>query len=126
MGVLSYPFATTIIFAWGTEVIMGDRKNEANPFYWDSLVQNCPGTNEYDPYIPRLYLWDSTLQVMTAACKTFVDDSRPVAATQKLARDATHRIETVVGYLGFQDATRKWIPNSKTPSYCTGSTTLSL
>ena len=42
MGLISSPFATTRIFAWGVEVIIGD---EANHFYWYSVVKNCPGTN---------------------------------------------------------------------------------
>ena len=32
MGILYSPFATTKIFAWGVEVIMGDRKDEKNIF----------------------------------------------------------------------------------------------
>ena len=67
MGFLYYPFATTRMIVLGVEVIMVDKKDEANPFYWDSVVQNCPGTNEYDPSMPRLYWWDSKRQVITAA-----------------------------------------------------------
>ena len=55
MGVLYYLFTTTSIFACGVEVIIGDQKNEDNPFYWDSLVHNFPENNECDPYMPRLY-----------------------------------------------------------------------
>ena len=112
--------------AWGVEVIIGDRKDESNPFNWDSVVQNCPGTNYYDPSTPRLYRWDSKLQVITAACKDFLYDSRSVAATQTLSRDVIHRIKTVMGYLGLQDATRKGRPNSQTPGEWTGSITFSL
>ena len=42
---------------WGVEVIIGDRKDESNPFNWDSVVQNCLGTNDYDQYMKRLYQW---------------------------------------------------------------------
>ena len=52
---ISSPFSTTRMFAWVIKFIMGDRKDKANPFYWDSVVQNCPVTNEYDPSITRLY-----------------------------------------------------------------------
>ena len=57
MGIISSPFTTTMMFAWGMGVIMGDWKYEANSFYWDSVVQNCPVTNEYDLSMPRLYQW---------------------------------------------------------------------
>ena len=40
MGLLSSPYATTRIFAWGMEVIIGDRKDEAISFYCASVVQN--------------------------------------------------------------------------------------
>ena len=76
MGIIYSPFATTRMFVWWVEVIIGDLKDESNPFYWDSVVQNFPGTNEYDPYIPRLYCWDSKRQIITAACKIFVYDVR--------------------------------------------------
>ena len=59
MRILSSTFETTRMFAWGVEVMMGDRKDEANPFYWDTVVQNCPVTKEYDPSMPILYWWDS-------------------------------------------------------------------
>ena len=38
MGVLFYQFATTSMFEWGMEVIIGDRKDEVNTFYWDQVV----------------------------------------------------------------------------------------
>ena len=73
MVLIYSPFETTRVFEWGVEVLICYQKDEANPFYWGSVVQNCPGTNEYYPYMLRLYRWDSKLQVITAACKTFVD-----------------------------------------------------
>ena len=58
MEILYSPFQMTSMFAWGMKVIMYDRKDEINPFYWGSVVQNCPGTNEYDPSMPILYRYD--------------------------------------------------------------------
>ena len=123
---LSSPFATTRIFAWVMEVIMGDRKYEVNLFYGDSVVQNCPVTNEYNPSIPSLYRWDSKHQVITATRNTFADDLSTVAATQKLSSYATHSIETVVVCLGLQDETRKQCPNFQSPGDWTGYMTLLL
>ena len=57
VGIISSSFETTRMFAWGMELIMGDWKDDDNPFNWDSVVQNCPGTNEYDTPMPRLYWW---------------------------------------------------------------------
>ena len=96
---------------------MGDRKDEANPFYQDSVVHNFQGANGYNLYIPRLYLWDSKHQFITTVCKTFVDDLWSVAATQKLSRYDTHRIDIVMDY----QTTRNRRPNSQTPGEWTGS-----
>ena len=96
------------------------RKHEANNLYWDSVVQNCPGNNEYDPSMPRLFWLDSKLQVNTSVCKFFVDDLQSVTATQKLVRDVTRCVEIVMGYLGLQYATRNLRPNSQTPGEWTG------
>ena len=126
MGLLYSPFTATINFVWGMEVIIGYHKDEANPFYWDSVVQNCPGANEYDLSMPRLYRLDSKRQVITAACKTFVDDLRLIAGTHKLVRDSTHPVETFMGYLVLQDATRKRHSNSQTPWEWTGFITSAL
>ena len=57
-GSVYSPFATTIIFPWAMEVITGDMKRLSNPFFWDVVVQNSPGTIYYDPTMPTLYRWD--------------------------------------------------------------------
>ena len=72
IGIIYSPFEATRMFVWGVEVIIGYHKDEANPFSWDSVVQNFPVTNEYDLNMPRLYWWDSKFQVIAAACKTLV------------------------------------------------------
>ena len=97
MVILSSPFVTTRMFAWEMKVIIVDQKDEANHFYWDSVVQNCPGTNGFDPYIPRLYRRDSKYQVITAVCNTFVDNLRSVESTQKVVRYEIHSVETIMG-----------------------------
>ena len=48
---------------------------------------------------------------------TFVDDLRTIGACFALVQCATHRVETMMGYLGLQDATRKRRPNSKASSH---------
>ena len=40
MGILSFLFATTMMFVWGMEVIIGDRKDDANTFYWDLVSRD--------------------------------------------------------------------------------------
>ena len=45
----------------------------------------------------------------------FLNYSWSVVATQKLVRDEIHIVETVMVYLGLQDATGKRCPKSQTP-----------
>ena len=57
---------------------------------------------------------------------TFVDDLRTIGACFALVQCATHRVETMMGYLGLQDATRKRRPNSQTPGEWTGSKSVAI
>ena len=126
MGLVSSPYATTRIFAWAMEIIKGDRFDPANPFAWDKVILNLPGSESYDPSMPRVYKFNSLLGVISADCKTFMDDSRGIGATRELCHEATHQVETLMSYLGLQDAARKRRPNSQTPGEWTGSITLAL
>ena len=76
--------------------------------------------------MPRLYIRDSIQGVISAACKTYVDELISIAATQSLAKEATHQVETTMGYLDLQDDTRKRRPIYQTPGGWTGSITISL
>ena len=76
--------------------------------------------------MPRLYIWNYVKEVIIAACKTNADDLQSIAATQSLANEATHQVETIMGYLGLQDTTRKLRPIYQTPGEWTGSITILL
>ena len=60
--------------------------------------------------MPRLYRWDSIRGLIIAACNTYVYDLRFLVATQLLAKEATHQVETSMGYIGLQDTTKKGFP----------------
>ena len=120
MGLVSSPWVTIRLYAWAHEIIRGDRRDTANPFHWDTVVINCPGDPNYDPSMPRLYKWNSTTGAIAGDCKTFVDDGRPISNSRANCRAVTHQIETMMGYLGLQDATRKRRPDSQAPGEWTG------
>ena len=126
MGLVSSPYATTRLFAWGMEVVKGNRMDQSNPFAWTEVKLNLPGTESYNPVLPRVFKFNAFEQEIASDVKTFMDDSRGVGATRELCQEATHRIETLMSYLGVQDATRKRRPNSQTPGEWTGSITLAL
>jgi hypothetical protein len=125
MGMRPSPFVTIRLFAWAMEIIKGDRKNESNPFYWSDVILNCPGALAYDPGMPRVYKRNDLLDCIAADCVTFVDDLRTIG-TRELVQRATHRVETLMGYLGLQDATRKRRAISQNPGEWTGSKSVSI
>ena len=64
--------------------------------------------------------------VISASCKTYVDDLRSIAETQSFSKEANHQVETTMWNIGLQDATSMWRPISQTPGKWTGSITLLL
>jgi hypothetical protein len=121
MGLLSSPWGTIRLFAWGMEIIKGDRFDKSNPFHWSTVKLNCPGTESYDPSLPRVYKWSDVYMAIAGDAKTFVDDLRSIGISESHCRAITHRVETMMGYLGLQDATRKRRPVSQSPGEWTGS-----
>ena len=88
------------------EVVHGDRPSPSNPFQWDHVRLNLPGTLSYDPsktWIARVRL-DGMLACVLF---TFVDDERIAAPTRELAWQASTRLAKIQAYLGIQDAARK-------------------
>ena len=126
MGLRSSPWVTTRLFAWAMEIIKGDRRDPLNPFHWTEVRLNLPGSSEYDPSSPRVYRWNPIALAIACECVTFVDDLRSIGPTVELIYRATHQVETRMGYLGLQDATRKRRPNTQRPGEWTGSMTLAL
>ena len=47
-----------------------DRKKSLNTSFWDVVIQNSLGTTYYDPTTPKIYIWDSVLEVISTACNT--------------------------------------------------------
>jgi hypothetical protein len=39
MGFKPSPYITTQTFSWGEEIIIGDRLDMTNPFYWDIVIK---------------------------------------------------------------------------------------
>ena len=126
IGLVSSPLMTTRMFSWAMEVITGYIKRSSNPFFYDVVIQNSPGTTFYDTTMPRLYRWDSIQGVIIAACRTYIDALRYIAATQSLDKEATHQVDTNMGYLGLNYDTRKQCSIYQTPWGCNGYITISL
>ena len=109
MGMSPSPFVTIRLFAWAMEIILGDHTDPANHFHWSEIQFNCPGSPNYDPSLPRCYKWNDVKKCIAADCVTFVDDLRTIGACFALVQAATHRVETMMGYLGLQDSSGKLV-----------------
>jgi len=85
MGMKPSPFICTRSFAWGLEIIKGDRLSLLNPFRRDRVIVNCPGKVNYDPMMCRLFKWDSATQAIASDCKMYVDDLRTIGASEQVS-----------------------------------------
>jgi hypothetical protein len=106
MGLKSSPYNSIKMALVAEEVVMGDRHDSNNPFQWDHVRLNLPGTENYDPtvsWITRIRLDGLIASILL----TFVDDERLAGATRELVWQASHRLAQIQAYLGIQDATRK-------------------
>ena len=110
------------------EISKGDRRQsnkgcdgrELNPFQWETVKLNLPGSEGYDPCVSWISKRRKDGRV---ACDvfTFVDDKRVTGPDEVLAWQASHALALTQSYLGIQDAGRKARPCSKTPGAWAGS-----
>jgi hypothetical protein len=74
MGLKSLPFQAVQGMMVAEDLIKGDHMDPSNPFKWDAVRMNLPGTNNYNPALPwvsKICLGDNNI-----ACDIviFVDD----------------------------------------------------
>ena len=128
MGLKSSPYQAVKFFAWVEDFICGLAKENSNPFGYDKVVSNFPGSKEYNPAEPRVY----------KACKdgdgghrfaanfeVYIDDIRVCGPTLRSCVKAARRIAARTNYLGVQDACRKRRFPSQMPSVWSGAKSLS-
>ena len=126
MGFKPSPYITTQTFAWGEEVIIGDRSDPLNPFFWDLVILNLPGTTDYLPDKPWVFKWNSKKKEMASFFGTYIDDIRGGGSTELACRQAIHRTACRVNYLGQQDAPRKRGQATQTPRAWAGAKCMSI
>jgi hypothetical protein len=106
MGFKPSPYNLVCTYLVAKDVIRGDRHNPSNPFQWDYVKLNLPGTWDYNPsqaWISKRRL-DGTL-ASNFVC--FVDDQQITGQGQDRVIAAGHAINSIENYLGIQDALRK-------------------
>jgi hypothetical protein len=102
--------------------VYGDRRVLANPFHWDRVVFNLPGSKGYRADLPWVMKirWDGEL---AAEVFVYVDDGRATGPTELLAWQAGRAYGAGCTRRGVQDASRKRTSPSQTPGPWAGTVT---
>ena len=99
--------------------MLGDRRNPQNPFRWARIIENYPGSDNYDPTKP----WIRKVREdgKTAAdLHKYVDDLRLSAPTEEETWRASSQVAKTASEKGLQDAARKRRRPSQKPGAWAG------
>ena len=119
MGFTASPYVTCKLFGWCMDVIFGNRWDPDNPFRWDEVRANLPGSKIYNPSGPRLCkTWKGDI---AATIEAYVDDIRGIGHSEVNCKRAGARAAQIIQYFGQQDAARKYRPPHKRPGPWCGS-----
>jgi hypothetical protein len=120
MGLKPSPYQAVQGMMVAEDLIKGDRFDKSNPFRWDFLRMNLPGSKAYEPSLPwvsKVRLGDNNI-----ACDLviFVDDLRVTGPSSLKCWRAGQRAAQILNHLGLQDAPRKRRGASQAPGPWTG------
>jgi hypothetical protein len=106
MGSRSSPYNSIQTYLVTEEVIRGDWHDHTNPFQWECLMLNLPGSPGYQP--SRVWISKRRADNLLASnFVCFVDNQQVTGSGKERVREAGHAISTQESYLGLQDALRK-------------------
>ena len=109
MGFTPSPYNTGMSMLWAEDIIRGDHCDPRNPFYWERVVLNLPGSADYDttrPWVYKALDLDGVCTIAPDFCY-FVDDFRPTGYDEASCLWATRRLGSMTQWLGIQEAARK-------------------
>lgn len=124
MGLKPSPYNCIKALLLALEFVKGNRQDPRNPFRWDHIILNLPGTPDYDPQKPRLSKMLQDGLTLAALIVSYVDDMRIAAGSEHLCWEAMHAVSCKLTYLGIQVATRKTRPPSRQPGPWSGAMVL--
>ena len=106
MGLRPSPYNSVQDALRAKHFIMGDPKEVKNPFAWEHIKLNVPGSKEYGP---RLH-WVMKVRKdgnLASGVSQYIDDLRAMASTKYLVWHSSSRLAKGLSYLGLQEAARK-------------------
>ena len=113
MGFRSSPYYAVKAYSWCLDMVKGNPDDSSNPFAFNNVKLNLPGSKEYDPVKPWLVkMFGSNV---ANEIVVYMDDGRPHGNSERGCRRAGKRTSKVTQYLGQQDAARKYRPPSQQP-----------
>ena len=95
--------------------ILGDPKEETNPFVWHAVISNLPGSEEYDSSLP----WVMKVRKDGSPASSlagYVNDFRVVARDECAGWECSSSLAKGLCWLGIQDTARK----RQRPRMCPG------
>ena len=107
MGLKSSPYQAVQGISVAEELLRGDPSDPSNPFRWDRVVMNLPGSRGYSPSKPWVYKVRSADGKIACDIMIFVDDLRVTGPTQVECWEAGQHAAKALNGLGIQDAARK-------------------
>jgi hypothetical protein len=113
MGCKSSPYNSVRYLYLADEFCRGYRKSLKNPMRWDHVRLNLPGSNTFDPRLPRVFKWCALFSKIAGDICQFIDDERGSGHSRENAWQVHRQYISKQQYLGIQDAPRKTRPPSQ-------------
>jgi hypothetical protein len=107
MGLTPLPYQSIQGVLWAKEYILGDRQNPSDPFRFDPVQFNLPGSPDHNPTLPCVCKLRASGDPASELL-IYVDDLRTIAATVEDCWQACRYVASLLNFLGLQDASRKW------------------
>jgi hypothetical protein len=119
MGLKPSPYKKTQVMMVAEDVIRGNPSSGKNVFKWDDACLNLPGSETYDPRLPRVYKVQKDGKP-AAEFSLYVDDNWTTGNLEGDAWLAAQLVARMCTYLDIQNAARKRRKASQTPGAWAG------
>jgi hypothetical protein len=120
MGLRDSPYRSIQLMIIAKHIAYGNYLDRENPFHWEEVILNLPGSWAYDPTLPWVFKvrYDGHL-----SCEVYiyVDDGKVTGWCKVACWKAAAEFTKVMAKLGVQDASRKRTEPSMTPGAWAGS-----
>ena len=120
MGLTDSPHRSIQMMMIAKEMAQGSNKDRRNPFQWEKVVLNLPGSRGYNPKRPWVYKMREDGKIANDAF-VYVDDNKSTGSDKVQSWRTAGRFSAQLSNLGIQDASRKRTTPSEEPGPWAGS-----